>query len=59
VERLASVATQNLRDVVDHAFWRGVALIAVLALSTLVAALTYRYAAARMPTTYARARAAL
>jgi hypothetical protein len=59
VERLASVATQDLRDVVDHAFWRGVALIAVLALSTLVAALTYRYAAARMPTTYARARAAL
>jgi hypothetical protein len=48
VERLASATTQNLRDVVDHAFWRGVALIAVLAFAALLAALTYRYAAARL-----------
>lgn len=59
VERLASAATQDLRDVVDHAFWRGVTLIAVLAIAALVAGLIYRYAATRMPAAYARARATL
>ena len=44
VERLASASTQGLREVVDHAFWRGIVLIAVLALAGLFAALAYRYA---------------
>ncbi len=44
VERLASASTQGLREVVDRAFWRGIVLIAVLALAGLFAALAYRYA---------------
>jgi hypothetical protein len=47
-ERLAATARQSVNEVVDRAFWRGVALIALLTLAALLAALTYRYAAHRI-----------
>jgi hypothetical protein len=47
VERLTDAAARDLHEVVDHAFWRGLVLIAALALATLLAALTYRYVVAR------------
>ena len=42
VERLAQSATQDLHEVVDHAFRRGIVLIAVLGLVALLVALLYR-----------------
>ena len=56
VERLTAAATQELHEVVDHAFWRAMALIAALTVA-LIAALTvalllgglaYRYISARL-----------
>ena len=46
--RIATTTRQALNEVVDRAFWRGVALIAVLALAALLASLAYRYAARRI-----------
>ena len=45
VEQLSAAASRDLRAVVDHAFWRGVYLILVLAVVILLATLSYRYAA--------------
>jgi hypothetical protein len=47
VERLAGTAKQSVQEIVDRAFWRGIALIATLAISALLAALTYRYVTMR------------
>jgi hypothetical protein len=49
VERLAGTTTQALQEVVDRAFWRGIALIGALAIAVLLAALAYRYVAAFVP----------
>lgn len=48
VERLASTARQSLDEVVDRAFWRGIALIAGLAIAGLLATLAYRYITTRL-----------
>lgn len=50
VERLTASAANDLRVVVDHAFWRGVQLIVILTVSVLIAAVTYRLAARRFAT---------
>lgn len=44
IERLASATTRVLHETVDHAFWRGIALIAALAIAALLTTLAYRYA---------------
>jgi hypothetical protein len=49
VERLAGTTTLALEEVVDRAFWRGLALIGALAIAALFAALAYRYIAAALP----------
>lgn len=43
VEQLTAGASQNLQALVDHAFWRGVYLILILAVAVLAAALAYRF----------------
>lgn len=48
VEQLTAGASQNLQDLVDHAFWRGVYLILVLAAAALLAALGYRFVSERI-----------
>jgi hypothetical protein len=49
VERLAGTTKQALQDVVDRAFWRGMALVGALAVAALFAALAYRYITAFLP----------
>lgn len=46
LERLAGTTTQSLREIVDRAFWRGIVLIAALAIAALLVMLAYRYATA-------------
>lgn len=46
-ERMAGMTQQSLREIVDRAFWRGIALIVALAGTALIAMLTYRYAITR------------
>jgi hypothetical protein len=48
VQRLAITTTQGLNEVVDRAFWRGIALIVALALAALLSALAYRYITRRI-----------
>jgi hypothetical protein len=47
LEVLTGKTQQSLEEVVDRAFWRGIALIVALALVALFTALTYRYAITR------------
>lgn len=54
-ERLASATTQNVHELVDHAFWSGLALIAALAIAALLTMLIYRYAMARWGAMFGRA----
>jgi hypothetical protein len=49
VERLAGTTKQALQDVVDRAFWRGIALVGALAIAALFAALAYRSITAFLP----------
>jgi len=58
VEKLTVHAAENLRVVVDHAFWRGVQLILVLITAILVAALLYRLALRRLMQAHENGRAA-
>lgn len=55
IERLASRTTQGLREVVERAFWRGIALIGVLAIATLLTILAYRYVITRWSAAFGRA----
>ncbi|HEY4370087.1 MAG TPA: hypothetical protein VGN07_22845 [Steroidobacteraceae bacterium] len=55
VQRLAATTTQGLNAVVDRAFWRGILLITVLALATLLTTLAYRYVTVRWSGSFRRA----
>ncbi len=42
IARASAEAGENLKRVVDHAFWRGLVLIATLLVGSVLAALAYR-----------------
>ncbi len=48
IARASGEAGENLKRVVDHAFWRGLVLIATLLVGSVVAALAYRTLARRL-----------